>query len=157
MFTPIGWLDASAVSVRTGSFRAPTAAQLRARRNNTNLFLWTVQGWLAMFYIGTGYAKLSEPLEILAVLMDWPRAARPGVVQALGWVDITLALGMLLPLVSWRIGRPILLIAGLAMAVSQLGFLAYYVAGQRPSMFAINLALLSATAALIKLRWGWRS
>jgi len=83
-----------------------TTAQVRTRRNNTNLLLWTLQGWLAMFYIGTGYAKISEPLESLALLMDWPRLAGPDLVQLLGLADIGLASGMLLPLISWKIGRP---------------------------------------------------
>lgn len=36
-------------------------SQARLRRHQTNLALWTLQGWLAMFYIGAGYAKLTEP------------------------------------------------------------------------------------------------
>lgn len=134
----------------------PTAAQIRTRRDNTNLLLWTLQGWLAMFYIGAGYAKLSEPVESLALLMDWPRLAEPDLVRSLGLADIGLALGMLLPLASWKIGRPILLGAAAVMAASQLGFLAYYGLGQRPGMFAINLALLGVSATVLRLRWSWR-
>lgn len=133
-----------------------TAAQVRTRRNNTNLFLWTLQGWLAMFYIGTGYAKISEPLENLALLMDWPRLAGSDLVHWLGLADIGLALGMLLPLISWKIGRPVLLGAAAVMVVSQLGFLAYYGLEQRAGMFVINLALLGVSATVLRLRWSWR-
>lgn len=135
---------------------APTAAQVRARRDTVNLFLWTLQGWLAMFYIGTGYAKISEPVESLAHLMDWPHATAPGLVKLLGLADIGVALGMLLPLLSWKVGRPVLLGAGAVMVASQLGFLAYYGLGQRAWMFGVNLALLGVTATVLSQRLGWR-
>jgi hypothetical protein len=88
--------------------------------------------------------------------MDWPRATGPGLVQLLGLADIGLALGMLLPLVSWKVGRPVLLGAAAVMIASQLGFLAYYGVEQRTWMFGINLTLLAVTATLLKLRWSWR-
>lgn len=156
MSTPSALLAARADFGPAAASRVQTAAQARSRRNNTNLFLWTLQGWLAMFYIGTGYAKVSEPLESLALLMDWPRATGPGLVQLLGLADIGLALGMLLPLVSWKVGRPVLLGAAAVMIASQLGFLAYYGLEQRAWMFGINLTLLAVTATLLKLRWSWR-
>ncbi|MDB5421795.1 MAG: doxX family protein [Brevundimonas sp.] len=142
--------SAQAASVRT-------AAQIRTHRNNINLLLWTFQGWLAMFYAGAGYAKLSEPLESLVLLMDWPRGMDADLVRLLGLADIGLALGMLLPLLSWKIGRPILLGATAAMVASQLGFIAYYGVEQCGWMFVVNLALLGTTATVLRLRWDWRS
>lgn len=132
------------------------AAQARMRRTNTNLFLWTLQGWLAMFYIGAGYAKVSEPFDSLVLLLGWPRSAGPELVRLLGLADIGLALGMLLPLVSWKVGRPVLVASGLLMAASQLGFLAYYLPEQRAWMVIINLALTGLTVTVLRLRWSWR-
>lgn len=82
--------------------------------------------------------------------------AGPGLVQLLGVADIWLALGMLLPLVSWKIGRPVLLGAGAVMVISQLGFLAYYGLEQSGMMFGVNLALLGVTTTVLRQRWGWR-
>ena len=47
-----------------------TNHQARARADYLNIALWTFQGWIAMFFIAAGYAKLSEPMENLIVLMQ---------------------------------------------------------------------------------------
>ena len=59
-----------------------TNHQARARADYLNIALWTFQGWIAMFFIAAGYAKLSEPMENLIVLMQWPAAAGEAFVRA---------------------------------------------------------------------------
>ena len=75
--------------------------QARARADYLNITLWTFQGWIAMFFIAAGYAKLSEPMENLIVLMQWPAAASEAFVRGLGVAEIVLAAMVLAPLVSW--------------------------------------------------------
>ena len=86
---------------------SPARARLDA--NARNLALWTLQGWLAMFFIAAGYAKLTEPMTNLINLMGWPAVAPENMVRGLGVVEIVLALGVLTPLISWRAFRPVLL------------------------------------------------
>ena len=90
-----------------------TLSPARARLNASyrNLTLWTLQGWIAMFFIAAGYAKLSEPMTNLVELMRWPALAAPNMVRGLGVAEIILAVLVLAPLVSWKVGRPLLVVA----------------------------------------------
>ena len=47
----------------------------RSRAAYKNIALWTLQGWLAMFFIAAGYAKLTESMTNLITLMGWPAVA----------------------------------------------------------------------------------
>ena len=91
----------------------------RAKSDYLNLTLWTFQGWIAMFFIAAGYAKLTESMENLTVLMHWPAMASVNFVRGLGVVEIVLALMVLSPLVSWRFGRPLLLTASVGLLALQ--------------------------------------
>ena len=83
-----------------------TPARSRLAASYRNLTLWTLQGWLAMFFIAAGYAKLSEPMANLVELMRWPGLVAGNMVRGLGVAEITLAVLVLAPLVSWKHGRP---------------------------------------------------
>lgn len=67
-----------------------------------NLSLWTIQFWLTLFFVGAGYAKISEPVELLTHLMIWPGLVSLDVTRTFGGLEIALALTLLLPLISWR-------------------------------------------------------
>ena len=56
-----------------------TPARSRLAASYRNLTLWTLQGWLAMFFIAAGYAKLTVSLETLTALMSWPAGPPAGV------------------------------------------------------------------------------
>ena len=58
-----------------------TPARSRLAASYRNLTLWTLQGWLAMFFIAAGYAKLSEPMTNLVerlILGSSPRMTEVG-------------------------------------------------------------------------------
>ncbi|MDX2334134.1 DoxX family protein [Brevundimonas vesicularis] len=77
-----------------------TTAPSRNRAAYANIALWTLQGWIAMFFIAAGYAKLTEPMTNLINLMGWPAVAPENMVRGLGVVEIVLAMGVLSPLIS---------------------------------------------------------
>ncbi|WP_295216114.1 DoxX family protein [uncultured Brevundimonas sp.] len=81
----------------------------RRRSHYRNMTLWTLQGWLAMFFIAAGYAKLTRPMELLVLLLGWPVAGMERLLIVIGVAEILLAIGVLAPLVSWRVGRPVLM------------------------------------------------
>ncbi|MFA4938857.1 DoxX family protein [Brevundimonas sp.] len=111
-----------------------------------NLMLWTLQGWIAMFFIAAGYAKLTEPLDMLVILLGWPAHASLALVQGLGVAEVVLAVMLLAPLISWRLGRPLLLVAAAALAVLEMVMLLVHLLGQDWSHVAVNLNLLALTA-----------
>ena len=126
-----------------------TPAQLKLCATYRNLGLWTLQGWLAMFFIAAGYAKLTEPMGNLISLMHWPAMAADGFVRGLGGLEVALALGLLAPLASWRIGGPALLASAGGLAALTLVMAGVHAIGAEWGLVAVNLILLTMTGAVL--------
>jgi hypothetical protein len=124
-------------------------AQIRLCETYRNLGLWTFQGWIAMFFIAAGYAKLTVSLETLTALMSWPALVDPDLVRGVGIVEIVLAVGVLAPLASWRLGGPVLMMAAAGLAALETVMLAVHVAGQDLGLSLVNLILLALTATVL--------
>jgi len=124
----------------------------RAKSDYLNLTLWTFQGWIAMFFIAAGYAKLTESMENLTVLMHWPAMASTSFVRALGVVEIVLALMVLAPLISWRFGRPLLLTASVGLLALQSIMLILHATELNIGLALTNLFLIGITAPVFWFR-----
>jgi len=124
----------------------------RAKSDYLNLALWTFQGWIAMFFIAAGYAKLTESMENLTVLMHWPAMASVNFVRGLGVVEIVLALMVLSPLVSWRFGRPLLLTASVGLLALQTIMLILHATELNIGLALTNLFLIAITAPVFWFR-----
>ena len=124
----------------------------RAKSDYLNLTLWTFQGWIAMFFIAAGYAKLTESMENLTVLMHWPALASVNFVRGLGVVEIVLALMVLSPLVSWRFGRPLLLTASVGLLALQTIMLILHATELNLGLALTNLFLIAITAPVFWFR-----
>ncbi len=121
----------------------------RARADYLNIALWTFQGWIAMFFIAAGYAKLTEPMTNLINLMGWPAMAPENMVRGLGVVEIVLAMGVLSPLISWRIGRPLLMTAATGLIVLEATMLAVHALSQDVGLAVVNAILLAFTVPVL--------
>lgn len=124
----------------------------RAKSDYLNLTLWTFQGWIAMFFIAAGYAKLTESMENLTVLMHWPAMASVNFVRGLGVVEIVLALMVLSPLMSWRFGRPLLLTASVGLLALQTIMLILHAMELNVGLALTNLFLIAITAPVLWFR-----
>ena len=124
----------------------------RAKSDYLNLTLWTFQGWIAMFFIAAGYAKVTESMENLTVLMHWPAMASVNFVRGLGVVEIVLALMVLAPLVSWRFGRPLLLTASVGLLALQSIMLILHAMELDLGLALTNLFLIAITAPVLWFR-----
>ena len=124
----------------------------RAKSDYLNLALWTFQGWIAMFFIAAGYAKLTESMENLTVLMHWPAMASVNFVRGLGVVEIVLAVMMLAPLISWRFGRPLLLTASVGLLALQSIMLILHATELDIGLALTNLFLIAITAPVFWFR-----
>lgn len=132
------------------SGRAPvSAARARAVAGYRNLALWTLQGWAAMFFFAAGYAKLTEPLDNLVTLMNWPALVSENLVRGVGIAEIVLALGMLAPLVSWKLGRWPLLISAAGLTALEVVMLSVHAAGLDIGLALTNVALLAITIPVL--------
>lgn len=130
----------------TTTFPAPRA---RSRAAYRNIALWTLQGWIAMFFIAAGYAKLTEPMTNLINLMGWPAVAPENMVRGLGVVEMILALGVLSPLISWRVGRPLLLTAATGLIVMEATMLAVHAVNRDIGLASVNAILLAFTIPVL--------
>ena len=125
------------------------APQARSRAAYRNIALWTLQGWIAMFFIAAGYAKLTEPMTNLINLMGWPAVAPENMVRGLGVVEIVLAMGVLSPLISWRVGRPLLLTATVGLIVMEATMMMIHALSQDFGLAAVNAVLLAITVPVL--------
>lgn len=126
-----------------------TSAAARSRTAYANIVLWTLQGWIAMFFIAAGYAKLTEPMTNLINLMGWPAVAPENMVRGLGVVEIVLAMGVLSPLISWRVGRPLLLTATVGLIVMETTMMMIHALSQDFGLAAVNAVLLAITVPVL--------
>lgn len=126
-----------------------SSPQARSRAAYRNIALWTLQGWLAMFFIAAGYAKLTESMTNLITLLGWPAVAPENLVRGLGVVEIVLALGVLSPLLSWRLFRPVLLTSAVGLAGLEIAMLAIHGLSQDFGLAAVNAVLLAFTVSVL--------
>ena len=126
-----------------------TTAPSRNRAAYANIALWTLQGWIAMFFIAAGYAKLTEPMTNLITLMGWPAVVPENMVRGVGVVELVLAAGVLSPLLSWRIGRPLLLTASVGLIVLETVMLVIHALSQDIGLAAVNAVLLAFTVPVL--------
>ena len=161
--TLAGWLARSDIAAVTNqesalpgvtnmSTQALTPARSRLNASYRNLTLWTLQGWLAMFFIAAGYAKLSEPMANLVDLMKWPALVAEDMVRGLGVAEIVLAVLVLAPLVSWKHGRPLMVMAAGGLLALETVMLALHAVGLEGGLALTNLVLIAMTAPVLWFR-----
>jgi len=127
----------------------PLSARERLLAGYRNMALWTLQGWISMFFIAAGYAKLSEPMDNLVALMSWPAMVSPAFVRGLGIAEIVLALGMLAPLVSWTFGRPLVVVSAAGLVGLEAIMLVVHILGGNAGLAIVNLILLGLTIPVL--------
>ena len=154
----IGRSDIATVANRTSapprasqkmSSQVLTPARSRLAASYRNLTLWTLQGWLAMFFVAAGYAKLSEPMTNLVELMRWPALVAENMVRGLGVAEIMLAVLILAPLVSWKHGRPLLVTAAAGLLALETIMLGVHLTGLELGLALTNLVLIGITAPVL--------
>lgn len=132
--------------------QALTTSQARLNASYRNLTLWTLQGWIAMFFIAAGYAKLAEPMDTLVQLMRWPGLVSAELVRGLGLAEVVLAVLMLAPLVSWKRGRPLLVVAAAGLLGLETVMLAVHAFGMDVGPAITNAILIAMTAPVLWFR-----
>jgi hypothetical protein len=132
--------------------QALTTSQARLNASYRNLTLWTLQGWIAMFFIAAGYAKLAEPMDTLTQLMRWPALVSAELVRGLGVAEVVLAILMLAPLVSWKHGRPLLVVAAVGLLGLEAVMLGVHALGMDVGPAITNAILIAMTAPVLWFR-----
>lgn len=121
----------------------------RTRQFHRHLGLWVIQSRLAMFFIAAAVAKLGQPQDLLVYLLDWPQLVDPAMVRYVGVAELALAVGLVLPLLSWRWFRPVLLTSAALLLGETLTMGAYHAIMGHPGLALVNLCLAAMAIAVI--------
>lgn len=126
----------------------PSAAQLRLRAFRRHLALWTLQVWLCMLFMGAGCAKLTSPLDLLVILLGWPEGVELTFVRAMGTAELSLAIGIVAPLLTSRLA-PVMMASAFGL-VGLTGFsLTQHIGRQEFGFVGLNLVLAAAIMAVL--------
>ena len=77
--------------------------------------------------------------------MNWPAMVSESLVRGIGIVEIVLALGMIAPLVSWKLGRWPLLVSAVGLIMLEAAMLAVHAIGLDLGPALTNVLLLAIT------------
>ncbi len=135
-----------------GFWRAPFASTPRVRDAQINALLWTAQACLAMAFIASGFAKLTEPMRLLIILLDWPADVHPRLVRLLGLMEIAAAILCLLPLISWTVGARALRIGARLIVGLTLVFGAVHAVDRHLGFALFNIGLMGLALAILRFR-----
>ncbi len=132
---------------------APTFnSRADVRADWLNLALWTLQGWIALFFIAAAYAKLTLDTEALTDLLGWTATISPSAVRGIGAAELVLAFGMLAPLIAGRLGRPVLIgVAGALLGLEAVMLIVHAMAGDIGHAI-VNVLLIAITAPVVWFR-----
>lgn len=111
--------------------------------------LWTLHGWLAMFFLAAGYAKLTEDLSLLTLLMGWPQRTGLGVVRTVGWIEVGLAMILIAALTTERWGRIAAVSAASLLTFKTVALTVWHAARLEVGASATNLVLTGLALAIL--------
>ena len=118
-----------------------------------NIFLWILQGLLALVFMMSGILKLSQPKEKLGERMNWVKTVPPRSVKLIGLVELLGALGLILPAVTgiWPWLTP-LAAAGLVVVMAGAAF-THYRLKEYPAIGMPAVLLILAAVAAVGRFW----
>ncbi len=116
-----------------------------------NVVLWIVAGVLAAAFLGAGLMKLAQPREKLVESgMGWAGDFSPGVVKAIGALEVLGALGLILPAV-FDVATVLVPLAAVGLALIMLGAIVVHARRKETPMVVANVVLL---ALALFVAWG---
>jgi uncharacterized membrane protein len=128
-------------------------ASAESSSNRLRIGLWTVQGLLALTFVGTGIWKVATPIPQLAAMIPWAGQVSPGLLYATALFDILGGLGILLPSVT-RIKPGLTVLAALGCAVLQASAIVFHVSRGEAANTPFNFFLIALS---LFVAWGRRS
>jgi hypothetical protein len=137
----------------TGNFENPmtsTSTQPATSPKGFNIALWSVQGLLALTFVGTGLWKLATPIPELASQMPWMGQVSPAFLQATAALDLLGGLGVLLPSLT-RIKPRLAVLGALGCVGLMAGAIIFHVQRGEAANTPFNF-FLAALAAFVA--WG---
>lgn len=116
-----------------------------------NIFLWVLQGLLALVFLAAGGMKVIRSKEALRPQMGWVESSPAAGVKLIGAVEIVGAAGLILPGLL-HIAVILTPLAALGLVILMVGAVVTHLRrGERvPSLTPLVLAILSAVVAVLR-------
>lgn len=116
-----------------------------------NVVLWIIAGVLAAAFLAAGLMKLAQPREKLVESgMGWAGDFSPGVVKAIGALEVLGALGLILPAV-FDVATVLVPLAAVGLALLMAGAIVVHTRRKETPMVVANVVLL---ALALFVAWG---
>ncbi len=114
-----------------------------------NIVLWIVQILLALAFLMAGTLKTTQPIERLAVRMNWVNAIKPPqLVRVIGTLEVLGAIGLILPAVTGIL--PWLTpVAAIGLVLTMIGAMILHTRIGEGSRIAPNVVLLLLAAFIV--------
>lgn len=118
-----------------------------------NVFLWVLQGVLALAFAGAGLMKATQPKEKLDQRLRYTQDMSTGTVRFIGTVEVLGAVGVVLPAAA-GIAPVLTPLAATGLGVIMVLAFGFHARRREPQAFPINLALLVLAAVVAWGRFG---
>lgn len=115
-----------------------------------NIALWVCQVLLALAFGLAGIMKTTKPIAELAEKMIWPGAIPPTLVRFIGGVELTAAVGLLLPSLT-RVKPSLTPLAAIGLVFVQTLAIIFHISRGEARFVPINLTL---GALALFVAWG---
>ncbi|GIH25634.1 hypothetical protein Aph01nite_39440 [Acrocarpospora phusangensis] len=118
-----------------------------------NVFLWVLQGLLAVIFAGAGVTKTTQPKEKLKPMMPWTEDFSAGQIKTIGALELLAGIGLILPALTGIL--PILTpLAAAGLAIIMLGAVLTHVRRKETPAIAVTLVLFALAAVVAWGRFG---
>jgi uncharacterized membrane protein YphA (DoxX/SURF4 family) len=119
-----------------------------------NIALWIVAGVLAAAFLAAGAMKLIQPKEKLTASgMAWADDFSPGVIKAIGALEVLAAIGLILP-AALDIVPVLVPLAAVGLILVMVGAAIAHARRRESQMIIVNLVLLILAAVVAWGRFG---
>jgi uncharacterized membrane protein YphA (DoxX/SURF4 family) len=110
-----------------------------------NVAVWVVQVLLALAFVATGLAKITQPREKLQTNMKWVEDFAPNTIKGIGTLEVLAAVGLILPFLTGIL--PVLTpLAAVGLILVMLGAIYTHVRRGEAPIAVANLVLLVLAA-----------
>jgi hypothetical protein len=112
-----------------------------------NVTLWMVQLLLATVFLVTGYIKVVQPIDVLAVSYQWIRHVPPLFVRVIGIGELLAVAGLLGPAATGILPR-LTVFAAVGIMIVMVGAIITHTLLSEPLTIAVNVVLLCLAACV---------
>ena len=118
-----------------------------------NVVLWIVAGVLAVAFLATGLAKLTQPKAKLASQMGWVDDFPQPMIKFIGAAEVLAAIGLILPAV-FGIATVLVPLAATGLVIVMIGAIITHARRHETRLIIVNVVLLVLAAFVAWGRFG---